>query len=259
MLRFVQLSDPHLELSDGARHGVNVNRRFSAAVAQICRMSPAPAFCVITGDLVAEETPAHYARLKALCAPLPGPVHYCLGNHDDRALFRASIGLDSGIGPASGRHRYVFDHEVGERQIRFVVLDSHVPGEVFGTLGAGQLTWLQDQLVAEAAQHIIFVHHPPLPASGGWMDEMLLTDGEDLLTLLARSPAAIGRVLFGHVHQPITLSVRGLTLTSAPSTGYQFTDEEVTPMIYAGTGGYQVVCLDGSSVVTAVVPIEEDA
>lgn len=261
MLRIVQLSDPHLLTgSDQTAKGVRPNVRFARAVAQVARMDPAPDCCVITGDLVAEETPAHYAELKRLVASLPGPVHFALGNHDDRRLFWDAFGVPEGAETGDDpRHRYAFTLDDQGASVRCWILDSHLDGEVGGELGERQLRWLADGLASTPAdQHLVFVHHPTVALGPTWMSEMLLRDGERLIDVLASSGAPIGRVLFGHVHQPITATVRGVTLSSAPSTGYQFTDEEVTPKVYPGTAGYHVVTVDDGAVVTTVVPVIDD-
>jgi Icc protein len=277
VIRLVQLSDPHLLSGPGPdgdeqlKKGVRPNARFKRAVAQVARMDPPPACCVITGDLVADETPAHYAQLKTLCQELPGPLHFALGNHDDRRLFWEAFGAPASrtVG-GDERHCYTFalDDE-GTREdasdgqsVRCWILDSHLDGEVAGALGPEQLQWLAEGLRAPANiadVHLVFVHHPAVPLGGTWMDDMLLRDGDALIEVLTGSGAPIGRVLFGHVHQPITATVAGLTLSSAPSTGYQFTDDEVTPQVYPGTAGYHVITVDRGRVITTVVPIIDDA
>jgi Icc protein len=268
VIRLVQLSDPHLLASSGGeaaselvKKGVRPNARFARAVEQVGRMDPPPACCVITGDLVADETPAHYATLRALCAPLPRPLHFALGNHDDRHLFWDAFGVPDGASRADARHRYTFaltDPDHG-RVVRCWILDSHLDGEVAGALGEAQLSWLADGLRQQPADtHLVFVHHPAVPLGGTWMDDMLLRDGEQLIGVLASSGAPIGRVLFGHVHQAITATVKGVTLSAAPSTGYQFTDDEVTPKVHAGTAGYHVVTIDKGAVISTVVPVIDD-
>ena len=64
-------------------------RRWNAVVASICALDPAPDLVLATGDLTEAGTPASYRDLRGILDALPMPVHFAMGNHDDRANFRA--------------------------------------------------------------------------------------------------------------------------------------------------------------------------
>ena len=93
---FLHLTDTHLMPPGRRLYGLDPAERLRAAVADIRRRhgpdGPAPAaFALLTGDLVHDPGAASYALLREILAPLPMPVHLLLGNHDDRALFRAAF------------------------------------------------------------------------------------------------------------------------------------------------------------------------
>src|SRR3954453_5341294 len=81
----VQLSDTHIRKpGDLAEGRVDTAAALARAVAGGNAL-PQPADAVIvTGDLVDSGKPAQYQHLRALLAPLAGPVYLLPGNHDDR-------------------------------------------------------------------------------------------------------------------------------------------------------------------------------
>jgi len=104
MLTFIHLTDTHLVPRGEMLYGLSPADRLDAAVAAInARHAPgsaAPAaFVIVTGDLTHWGKPAAYAELRAVLSRLAMPVHPMLGNHDDRAAFRAvfpQVPVDAG-------------------------------------------------------------------------------------------------------------------------------------------------------------------
>ena len=115
------------------------------------------------------------ARLSFL-APLQAPIHLMVGNHDDRAAFRRVFRPG---GPASAEPI----SEAFERDgVRFLLLDSVLPGKAEGRLADDQLDWLETELAAHPDRPTwVFLHHQPLPIYIRWLDALGLQNTEGFL------------------------------------------------------------------------------
>jgi 3',5'-cyclic AMP phosphodiesterase CpdA len=248
---FVQLSDTHLVRDgDGLVHGVRPYERLDAALAHVARREPRPAFVLLTGDLIHDDEPASYELVRRLTDELEMPVHFVVGNHDVRSAF-ARILLDDPEGGDEPRYR-TFEHE----GVRFVLLDSSVPGEVPGHLDAEQLSWLESLLsAAPDAPAVVVVHHPPTNTGVAWLDEHKVDNGDELLTLMAAAPGA-RHLLFGHVHMPMVVESHGVLCIGAPSTAWQFGDDVNSAQVNAEPGAYRVVAMEAGRLSTWVEVFE---
>ncbi len=224
-LRFIHISDLHILEEAGMRqYGVDTAEILGRALPLIQVL--APDFVIASGDLVGDESEPAYRRLQELLEPLRAPVHFLMGNHDDRPAFRR-VFRPQEAGSAEPLTES-FEHE-GHR---FLLLDSSQPGMVEGALAAEQLTWLEAQLSARPDLPTwIFLHHQPLPIYIRWLDALGLTNGEAFLALLGRH-RQVGVVAFGHIHQARRWRYRGALYLGVPALAFQFSsvrqDLEVT-------------------------------
>jgi len=224
-LRFIHISDLHILGEAGMRqYGVDTAEILTRAVPMIQALTPD--FVVASGDLVGDESEAAYRRLQRLLEPLRVPVHFLMGNHDDRPAFRRVFRPQEAASAQPVTES--FEHE-GHR---FVLLDSSQPGTVEGALGAEQLAWLEAQLSGRPDLPTwIFLHHQPLPIYIRWLDALGLTNGEAFLAQLARH-RQVGVIAFGHVHQARRWRYRGTLFLAVPALAFQFSsvrqDLEVT-------------------------------
>ena len=84
---FLHISDLHI-LGDAHRrqHGADTAAILRQAIPMMSTLRPD--FLIASGDLVSDESEASYRRLQSLLEPLGVPVHFLMGNDDDRAAFR---------------------------------------------------------------------------------------------------------------------------------------------------------------------------
>jgi len=83
------------------------------------------------------------------------------------------------------------------------MLDTNVPGEGRGELGAERLTWLDERLSEQPNQPtILFMHHPPFTTGIDLMDGYGLTGLTNLETIVKKY-SCIERIGCGHIHRPI--------------------------------------------------------
>jgi 3',5'-cyclic-AMP phosphodiesterase len=218
---FLHLTDTHLVGPGQRLYGLDPAERLRAAVADILRRhgpgGAAPAaFALLTGDLVHHADAASYVLLREILAPLPMPVHMLLGNHDDRALFRAAF--PEAPVDAAGFVQGAFATLAG----RFLLLDTHEPGTAAGGLCARRLGWLAERLAeAPATPVFLALHHPPVRSGIVGMDRIPLRDADALWRVLAPHRARIRHVFHGHLHRPFGGSWHGIPFSSLRGTGHQ--------------------------------------
>lgn len=218
---FLHLTDPHLMPPGQRLYGLDPAERLRAAVADILRRhgpdGPAPAaFALITGDLVHDGWADSYPLLREILAPLPMPVHLLLGNHDDRALFRAAF--PEAPVDAHGFVQSAFATPVG----RFLLLDTHEPGTAAGALCARRLAWLAERLTEDReAPVFLALHHPPARSGIVGMDRIPLREPDALWAVLAPHRARIRHIFHGHLHRPFAGSWRGIPFSSLRGTSHQ--------------------------------------
>jgi Icc protein len=194
-----------------------------------------PDMVLATGDLAQDGTAQAYAHLAeafsgfAAACPLPPPVYWLPGNHDEPAVMRATLTC----APLRPETEVV----VGGWYI--ILLDSTVPGEVGGALSEDELARLDAGLRAHAdCPALVCLHHNPVVTSARWMDDIGLANAPAFFAILDRHPQVRG-VLWGHVHQAIDLERQGVRLMASPSTCIQFKPETVEFGLDPSAPGYR--------------------
>jgi len=222
---FLHVSDLHiLADADRQQHGADTTAILRQAIPMMNALRPD--FIIASGDLISDESQESYRRLQCLLEPLPVPVHFLMGNHDDRAAFRRVFRPNDT--PSADPVCEAFEH--GES--RFLLLDSLLPGKVEGHLADEQLRWLESELSAHRDRATwIFLHHQPLPIYVRWLDALGLQNQEGFLSVLAQHPQ-VEAVCYGHVHQVRRFRYRGALFLSVPALAFQFSpinqDMEIT-------------------------------
>lgn len=212
-----QITDTHI-----VAPGRLANRRVDTAtmlrdcVDTVRALTVRPDLLVLTGDLVDVGGADEYAHLKSLLAPLALPTLVVAGNHDARHTLRVAF-ADQPAMPADGFVQYV--HDVGP--LRFVALDTLVPGEARGELCATRLAWFDAALAAAPDRPtVVLMHHPPFLTGIAFMDAMGLTGRDTFAAIVARHPQ-VQLVLCGHLHRPIHTLVGGRRTLTCPSPAHQ--------------------------------------
>lgn len=220
----VQLSDPHI-VAPGRLllDRIDTPALLARCVAGVLGLQPAASAVVITGDLVDRGAAAEYDHLRALLAPLPGPVWLMPGNHDDAVALRAAFPDHDELQPPDDASLAPYVLWVRERAgLRVVALDTVVPRAAHGHLCEHRLAWL-DRVLAQApgTPTVLAMHHPPFVTGIGHMDGIGLLEGTaGLEAVLSRHPQ-VERVICGHLHRPITRRFAGTVAMTVPSTAHQ--------------------------------------
>jgi Icc protein len=119
------------------------------------------------------------------------------------------------------------------------VLDSTIPGDDGGALGATQLTWLEGQLEDPAPRgNLIVLHHPcRLLAPEHHYPAFILREAAALEAIVARHEDRVVGVLAGHSHQANSAPFGGSLHVTAPAVLCQldyFAGEKYVPIPGAG-------------------------
>jgi predicted MPP superfamily phosphohydrolase len=145
---FVVLSDLHYR---DARCGL----WFEKVAAHLRALRPAPAFCVLDGDLADSGTRAQLGAVREILSPLPMPLHAVIGNHDctengDRSAFEALYGKQT---------NRRFEHA----GCQFLILDTIEGRRVYRTrISQDTLRWV-DQTLPQLNRErplIVLTHFP---------------------------------------------------------------------------------------------------
>lgn len=214
-----QISDLHIMPEGQLMSGrVDTAPYLERAVAHLLALDPRPDIVLATGDLVDGGKPEEYARLRAILAAVPMPVHVIPGNHDARDALRTAF-ADHGYLHCSSFIQYVIE----DYPLRLIGLDTMVPGAPHGELRPGQLDWLDRHLAESGRPTLLFMHHPPFACGIAEFDSTRLLAGADRLAEIVRRNPQVERILCGHVHRPIQTRWAGTLASIGPSTAHQAT------------------------------------
>lgn len=223
-MKLIHLTDTHLVAPGRSLYGIDPAARLRAAVRHIVAQHADAEACVLTGDLTHWGDDAAYAVLRDCLRPLPMPVLPLIGNHDDRARFRAAfpqVPVDAG-----GFVQWVHDTPEGRLLLLDTVMRGDEPGrKSAGYFGGGRLDWLRAQLDAARADGVavfLFMHHPPFGVGLRAFDDINLNSQDALqFAALLRRDDHIRHLFFGHVHRPISGSWHGIAFSTLPATAHQ--------------------------------------
>lgn len=216
LVTFVHISDLHLpnRTSVIVEGRPNAHTAARAVIAQINALPFPVEFVLLTGDIGHDPTQeSDYLAAKSTIGQLKPKVHVVAGNHD-RAKWLHHIVM----GRVPDTYYYAFQ----ARGVQFACLDSSVKNSHHGKLGEDQLAWL-DSLVSIPSDQplVVALHHHPIGLGAQSMDMIRLTDGEALHRILLKARHRLRCVLFGHIHENITIIRDGITYASTQGTWFQ--------------------------------------
>lgn len=215
--RMVQFTDCHLGAEPGEKLlNLNTDESFFDVLQLMDARETDMDLLVCTGDIASSGNAACYDRFyNSIKAQFNRPLAWLPGNHDSAANMSA-FAVDKDI---------LTDHVAAEHW-DIILLDSAVPGQVYGNLAEAELQRLKQLLEANAAatqvKHVmVMLHHQPQPVGSAWIDQYTLRNADAFFAILDTYPQ-VKVVVWGHVHQAYKVERNGVMLCSAPSTCIQF-------------------------------------
>jgi 3',5'-cyclic-AMP phosphodiesterase len=214
VVRVVQLTDTHLcQVRGGTLLGMDTDHSLQSVIDLVKKERSAVDLLLGTGDLADGGAGPAYERLQQYFDQLTTDNYWLPGNHDCRAKMAVAATSDM---------RLCREIRAGRWQI--LLLDSQVPGQVGGGLGAPELALLEQALLSaqELNLHtLVCLHHQPVVIGCDWLDQQMVSDAPAFFDVLDRFPG-VRAVLWGHVHQEIDRQRNGVRLLASPSTCVQF-------------------------------------
>ena len=252
-ISFVHLSDLHI--TDPAKPDDHLYsdtpNTLERVKAMMERITPKPAFVVVSGDLTNHGSPESFAALKQHLASVEVPVLLALGNHDKRGPFyQVMLGRNS-------EDPYFYSQTFGNLHV--IVLDSSTPGKVDGAVEPEQFEWLEAELNQQPdLPKLIVIHHPPCSINFSIFDHITFNaaDAERLGTML-KGHNIVG-ILSGHVHFDRFAVWQGIPCIISAGL-HNLTDVLENNGIRAMSGGSFNLCrVKDEMLTTTVVPLASD-
>ena len=220
-ITIAQVTDIHLFADENQELlGLLTTRSFKAVVERLLSLQPQPDLLLLTGDLSQDGTPESYDRVQKLLSPLKTPTYWIPGNHDCISAMQHVL-KRAPVSPLKSFTRGNWN---------FLLINSGVPGCVYGHLSPKTLAWLDFQLElmgnvsgsdSVLRPTVVALHHPPFQVNSNWLDTSILQNPQQLFAVLDRHPQ-VKLVLFGHIHQEFNYQRHGVHYLGTPSTSIQF-------------------------------------
>lgn len=214
VLQLVQLTDTHLcEAAGGTLLGMDTDHSLSAVIDLVLQEREDIDVVLGTGDLSDRGALESYGRLQTHFGRVGCESYWLPGNHDDRAQMEHAAASPSRL-----------SKEIRSKHWQVLLLDSQIPGEVGGRLGATELELLEQGLreAQDAELHtLVCLHHQPVRIGSTWLDEQMVADADDFFSVLDQY-SSVRSVLWGHIHQEYDQQRNGVRLLASPSTCVQF-------------------------------------
>lgn len=252
----LHLSDTHLRAGAPLLFdAIDGSERLSRALDGIEASGVRPDVIVFTGDLVDLGERRAYADLRARVEPFAqrvgAEVVWVMGNHDERAAFRAELWDEHGDDQRPVDRVDEFDG------LRIVTLDTSVPGHHYGEVTDEQLSWLAGVLATPAPLGtVLAMHHPPVPSVLALAASVELRDQRRLADVLRGTD--VRAIIAGHLHYSTFGTFAGIPVSVASSTCYA---QDLTVPVGGtrpqdGAQAFNLVHVYDDTIVHAVVPVD---
>jgi len=213
------LTDLHLTAGQETIIGLDPAARMKAVLDAALAAHPDAAALILMGDLAHRGEPAAYAVLKDILAPVGVKVIPMIGNHDRREAFLAAF-PDAPQSPGGFVQAWV-DLDA-HRIITLDTLDGppYADDHHAGHLCPERLAFLDEALRSRAGRHaVVCMHHPPFDTGVVSMDQIGLTNGDEVMDLLSHHGNL--SLMCGHLHLTVTGVTKGVPWTVLKSPCHQ--------------------------------------
>jgi 3',5'-cyclic-AMP phosphodiesterase len=212
--RVIQFTDCHLgPVESETLLGLNTDQSLEDVLQLIQRNEPRVDQLLCTGDVASEGHSDGYLRFHQLVRRyFKQSLAWLPGNHDSAEIMSASAKL------LNIESRLV---SVGNWLI--IMLDSSVPGQVYGHLEASELDYLSYVLRHNHDNKPVMVclHHQPVAVGSEWIDQYIVKNASALFELIDQFPQ-VKILSWGHVHQEFVAKRKNVDFFATPSTCVQF-------------------------------------
>ena len=251
-LNVLQLTDFHIFSDPNTKFlGVPTIKTLQDVLVKVVDLNIDFDHIIITGDLTSDEELISYQTVKELLGNMISKCKIIPGNHDDRKLIRKVFPecVENENGP--------INFSISTNSWQLLGLDTHIPGEMYGTISTETLCWLKNMLDKHKNKPtILFQHHPPVHVQTKWADLLGLKNTVPFIEILNQNPQ-IRLISCGHVHQEFQGTLGNITIFTTPSTGTQF--QKGTDMLKCDPipPGFRIFSFDNDSWESKTIRLDE--
>ena len=223
VVNVLQLTDLHIAIE--ANHNSAKLNNYSSFIACLQQALKEPIRCdliLLSGDLVNEVRPEIYQQIYQLLEQTKIPFACIAGNHDVTDELGSNLPFSERQFVAHEPNSMLLSrHCISLNNWRLLLMDSSVPGKIYGALDNKTLNWLSQNLANSHSPVIIAMHHHLLPVNSAWIDNHITQNAEQFWQVVKENQA-VKAVVSGHVHQNFDSEYAGIKVFTTPSTCYQF-------------------------------------
>jgi Icc protein len=217
-MKLIHLTDTHFVPPGETLYGGDPKATLTTAVAEINTHHGDADLVVVTGDLTHWGEPEAFASLADTLSVLTPPLRLLIGNHDDRAAFRAAF-------PEQKLDENGFVQSVEKTAAgHMILLDTNLVGTHAGWFCETRRAWLSARLSeaeAENAPVFLFMHHPPFDIGLAPLDRISLQEKDAFAAVVDPHRARVRHLFFGHIHRPLAGSWRGIPISTLRAMNHQ--------------------------------------
>ncbi|MDF1850616.1 MAG: metallophosphoesterase [Verrucomicrobiales bacterium] len=227
------LADTHIAADPEFRaRDTHLADNLRAVVTDLLKEKESLSGVLIDGDCAYNDgQPGDYTTLAAILQPLADakiPIHFTLGNHDNRETFYEAFEGHTESSALESKHCSVIETP----QADWILLDTlRFVNKVEGELGTEQREWLRERLRKNPEKPALLVghHYPQVVREDVIPSEKKikiagLIDSREFLDTLTENPAAKAYI-YGHSHSwNLKKEPSGVHLVNLPPTAYVFKD-----------------------------------
>lgn len=211
-LKVLQLTDLHiLPHTDSRMLGIDTEQYFHRTLAHAHAAHGQFELILLTGDLGQDPCVDSYRRICQHLQTYRTPCLCLPGNHDNWELMKTE--LNEGF--VSCRKHLVLQHW------QIIALNSQKTGSPAGILSREELAFLERTLIEHDLPALLAVHHHCVASQSSWMDTMQIENGDELWAIAERFPQ-VKAITFGHLHQELQTSHKGIAVFATPASCFQF-------------------------------------
>lgn len=234
IIRILQITDLHLfESPESSLLEIKTYETLQAVVSNIKneQLLIKPDIIIVSGDISQDYSENSYKLAKNIIDDFNCPTFAIPGNHDEPNLFKNILSKSKNISCS--------DKKIICDGWRIILLNTQVPGKIYGDLTDNELLFLKRELaIDQTIPTLIFLHHHVLPVNSAWLNRISLTNANAFLETIDHY-TNIKAIVCGHIHQEFDAMYNDIHFLATPSTCFQFATNSVKFKLDSLMPGYR--------------------
>ncbi|ATF95444.1 3',5'-cyclic adenosine monophosphate phosphodiesterase CpdA [Cedecea neteri] len=244
-MRILQLTDIHLFSDTSSAAAIKNRASFDSVVSYIISHRDLLNVdgIVVSGDISHDGSVESYRYFFSKMELLDIPYAYLLGNHDSAEHVLLAHQQHGGINNVDA-------FQLSDSQWRILFVNSVVKGDDYGLISPQELNQLESQLSDSDRKTAVFLHHHLLPVGTPLVDECLLLNGHELLSVCRRN--GVRFIGSGHAHTLFQRKTGDILLSVSPAVCHQW-ENGATSVKIVENSGFSVISLADRPVIKTFI------